>query len=161
MDPQARGAFLGLTLRHRRAHLVRAIMEGVVFALRQGLELMISLGGHGECIVASGGATNHPLWLQLQADIFNRPIARTETVEGGRGRRGAAGVAWGLASTRIYSLPAGRWYISKRMLSNPIRRAEFYDQAYSEFCSLYPKLNVKRNGDYYILRFTHYNEGLL
>jgi len=78
---QAKGSFWGLTLRHYRGHLVRAVMEGVVLALRQGLELMFQLDVPIERIVASGGGTQHPLWLQLQADIFNRPIYQTRTVE--------------------------------------------------------------------------------
>ncbi|MCO6449815.1 MAG: xylulokinase [Caldilineales bacterium] len=81
MDPNARGAFVGLTLRHTRAHLARAVMEGVVFALRQALDLMLDLGIPAERLVASGGGTAHPLWLQLQADIFDRPVYRTRTVE--------------------------------------------------------------------------------
>ena len=81
MDPMARAAFVGLTLRHRRAHLVRAVMEGVVLALREGLELMMGLGVEVERIVASGGGTRHPLWLKLQADIFNREIYQTKTEE--------------------------------------------------------------------------------
>jgi xylulokinase len=81
MDPEARGAFIGLTLSHHRAHLIRSVMEGVVFALRQGLELMVNLGIQVEKVIASGGAVQHPLWLQLQADIFNRPIYRTDSVE--------------------------------------------------------------------------------
>jgi len=81
MDPSARGAFIGLTLHHDRRHLCRAVMEGVVFALKQVLDLMIELGIPVERIIASGGATNHPLWLQLQSDIFNRPIHLTQTIE--------------------------------------------------------------------------------
>lgn len=81
MDPHAAASFVGLTLRHDRPHLVRAVMEGVVFALRQGLDLMLELGTPAERVVASGGALRHPLWLQLQANIFNRPIYQTETLE--------------------------------------------------------------------------------
>ena len=81
MDPRARGAFIGLTLHHDRRHLCRAVMEGVVFAMRQALDLMVGLGIPVERIIASGGATNHPLWLQLQADIFEQPIHRTQTIE--------------------------------------------------------------------------------
>ena len=65
MDPKARGSFVGLTLRHGRGHLARVVMEGVVFGMRQGLDLMLDLGVDAERIVASGGATQHPLWLQF------------------------------------------------------------------------------------------------
>ena len=74
MDPESSGAFLGLNLRHDFHHMTRAIMEGVVMEMRQGLDIIETLGVETDQIVASGGGTQHPLWLQLQADIFNRPI---------------------------------------------------------------------------------------
>lgn len=74
MDANLRAGFLGLTLRHGQPHMVRAAMEGVVFALRQGLDLMQELGTPVDRLIATGGGTRHPLWLQLQADIFNRMI---------------------------------------------------------------------------------------
>ena len=78
MDPDLRGAFLGLGLHHSQAHLTRAAMEGVVYALRQGLDLIGELVVPApERIIASGGGSGHPLWLQLMADIFDRPIWQT------------------------------------------------------------------------------------
>ena len=74
MDPGLQAVFFGLGLRHGRPEMARAAMEGVVFALRQGLDLLSSLGPPVERLVVSGGATRHPLWLQLQADIFDRPV---------------------------------------------------------------------------------------
>lgn len=141
MDPRARGAFIGLTLRHQRAHLVRALMEGVVFALRQGLELMISLGGSAERLVASGGATNHPLWLQLQADIFNRPITQTETVEAAAvGAALLAGVGIGLYP----DIPSACRQVVRQkdeVIHPDPHRAAFYAGAFTEFVSLYPRLS--------------------
>lgn len=81
MNAELRAGFLGLGLRHGQAHMVRAVMEGVVFALRQGLDLMQSLGTPVQRLVASGGAARAPLWLQLQADIFNRPVWVSEAEE--------------------------------------------------------------------------------
>ncbi|MCD6475719.1 MAG: xylulokinase [Anaerolineaceae bacterium] len=74
MDPESSGAFLGLNLRHNFRYMTRAIMEGVVMEMQQGLEIIETLGVEINQIIASGGGTHHPLWLQLQADIFNRPI---------------------------------------------------------------------------------------
>ncbi len=96
MDSNLRAGFLGLTLRHGQAHMVRAAMEGVVFALRQGLDLMQSLGTPVDRLIATGGGTRHPLWLQLQADIFNRTIyvphqgAESEVFSTSDAARGAA-----------------------------------------------------------------------
>jgi len=81
MDPLARGVFCGLTLRHTWKHLARAVMEGVVFSLLDGLELMRSMGLSVERIVASGGGTRHPLWLQLQADILGAEVVTSEAEE--------------------------------------------------------------------------------
>lgn len=81
MDPSARGVFCGLTLRHTWKHMARAVMEGVVFSMRDGLELMQEMGLSVDRIVASGGAAQHPLWLQLQADILAAEVVHSETQE--------------------------------------------------------------------------------
>lgn len=97
MEPNLRAGFIGLGLRHTQAHMTRAVMEGVVFALRQSLELMESLGTPVERLVATGGATRHPLWLQLQADIFNRPVFVSTAEEStARGAALLAGIAAGV-----------------------------------------------------------------
>lgn len=70
-DPDASGLFLGLRLHHHAGHLARAVMEGVTFALAECLSLMPE---QPEQVIASGGATASPTWLQIQADVFNRPI---------------------------------------------------------------------------------------
>ena len=81
MNPNLRGSFTGLSLRHSWKHLTRAVMEGVVFSLYDGLELMRDLGAQFDQVIASGGATKHPLWLQLQADMFGVPVRTTQTPE--------------------------------------------------------------------------------
>ncbi len=84
MDPRARGAFFGLTLRHDDRYLIRAVMEGAVFSLRDSLNILTEMGlgspeGSGEIIASGAGAKSH-LWLQMQADILNRPV-RTCAIE--------------------------------------------------------------------------------
>jgi xylulokinase len=146
MDPQATGAFAGLTLRHNREHMARAVMEGVVFALRQGLELMEELGVPVERIVASGGATAHPLWLQLQADIFNRPIYRTATIEAAAvGAALLAGVGAGLYPD---ALEACRRTVSWRdEVIVPVgENVARYEEGYGIFCRLYPALAAEGFG---------------
>jgi xylulokinase len=141
MDPQATGAFVGLTLRHAREHLARAVMEGVVFALRQGLDLMLQqVGVSAERIVASGGATAHPLWLQLEADIFNRPIYRTATIE-------AAAVGAALLAGVGAGVYAGALEASRRTvvwcdeIIDPVpENAGRLAEAYQTYCQLYPAL---------------------
>jgi xylulokinase len=146
MDPQATGAFVGLTLRHDREHMARAVMEGVVFALRQGLELMMQLGVPVDRIVASGGATAHPLWLQLQADIFDRPIYRTATIEAAAvGAALLAGVGAGLYPN---ALEACRQTVTWRdEVITPVgENVVRYQEAYDTFRRLYPALAAEGFG---------------
>jgi xylulokinase len=138
MDPQARAAFLGLTLRHHRGHLVRAVMEGVVFALHQGLDLLEALGSPAERVVASGGAAQVPFWLRLQADILNRPIYRTQTVEAAAvGAALLAGVGVGLypdiptACRRVV-----RW--DEEVTVPDPETAALYADAYDTYRQLHP-----------------------
>jgi xylulokinase len=141
MDPTARGAFIGLTLRHDWRFMTRACMEGVVLALRQGLELMEGLGVEADQILASGGATRHPLWLQLQADIFNRPIAPSRVQEAtARGAALLAGVGAGLypdaqtACNRTF-------HPDKSAVVHPQPAAvETYQAVFETFNRLYPAI---------------------
>lgn len=82
LDPDARGAFVGLRAHHTRADLTRAVMEGVVFSLRDGLEIMRGLGLEIRVARATGGGARSPFWRQLQADILNLPMQRTVADEG-------------------------------------------------------------------------------
>ena len=82
LDPQARGAFLGLTTRHGIPHMTRAVMEGVIFSLRDSLEIMRELDVPIEQVRATGGGARSTLWRQLQADIYGLPIHRTTADEG-------------------------------------------------------------------------------
>ncbi len=76
-DPNSRGAFTGLSLRHTRGHMVRAIMEGIAFGTELILENMRDNGYKVENIVAAGGATRSDLWLQIHADVSGVPLKLT------------------------------------------------------------------------------------
>jgi xylulokinase len=97
-DPLARGAFVGLTIGHDRRHLTRAILEGVAFGLRDGLDLMVDAGvPMPNQIRASGGGTASPVWRQILADVLGSEIATVDTTEGaayGAAILAAVGVAW-------------------------------------------------------------------
>ncbi len=82
LDPQATGAFIGLTARHTRGHMTRALMEGVLFSLRDGLEIMRGLDVRPTEIRAIGGGATSELWLQLQADVYDAPVHRLAIEEG-------------------------------------------------------------------------------
>ena len=82
-DPLARGAFVGLTVRHTRPHLTRAVLEGVAFGLRDSFELMKSAGlaQINQVRVSGGGAKSH-LWRQILADVLNVELVTVNTAEG-------------------------------------------------------------------------------
>ncbi len=81
-DPHARGAFIGLTLRHTRPHLIRAVMEGVSMGLCDSLEILRSMGVPVTQVRASGGGARSPLWRQMLADVFNVQLVTVTTTEG-------------------------------------------------------------------------------
>jgi xylulokinase len=74
MDPQAKAGFVGLALRHGPGHFVRALLEGVAFALRQIVDTMVGCGADLTRLVASGNGLANPVWRQIVADILNRPL---------------------------------------------------------------------------------------
>src|SRR5690606_31897241 len=81
-DPDARGAFVRLSLRHGRAHLTRAVLEGVAFGLKDSIELMKPLGLNVARVRVAGGGTRSPVWRQILADVFDAELATTDTTEG-------------------------------------------------------------------------------
>ena len=81
-DPLARGAFVGLTVRHTKAHMARAVLEGVSFGLRDSLEIMKSMGVSIGNIRASGGGAKSEVWRQIQADVFGYALSTIAIDEG-------------------------------------------------------------------------------
>lgn len=82
LDPDCRGVFFGLSAKHTKREMLRAIMEGVVFSLRDCLEIIEELGVEVSQVRASGGGGKSPLWRQMQADVFNHDICTINASEG-------------------------------------------------------------------------------
>lgn len=80
-DSNAKGVFCGMTLKHNRYHMARAVMEGVTFSLKDCMEVVTGIGISCNKVIASGGGSNSKLWLQMQADIFEQDIYRSITTE--------------------------------------------------------------------------------
>jgi xylulokinase len=136
-DAQARGAFFGLTARHGRGHLTRALMEGVCFSLREGLDIMRGLGVEPAEVRAIGGGARSPLWLRLQADIFETPVHRPTVEEGpAYGAALLGGVAAGLFRD-VNEASAAVRMDSPSILPDP-ERADRYRELYRLYRSLYP-----------------------
>ena len=137
LDPAARGAFFGLTARHGVAHMTRAVMEGVVFSLRDSLEIMRGLGVPVEDVRATGGGARSALWRQLQADIYGTPIRRTAADEGpAYGAALLAGVASGVyagvdEATSVIEL-------REETTEPDPKRVRVYEEHYEVYRSLYP-----------------------
>jgi len=81
-DPDARGSFVGLTLKHTRGHLARAIMEGVTFAMRDSLAIIQEMGVPVRQVRASGGGSKSGLWRQMQADVFGKKVVTINAEQG-------------------------------------------------------------------------------
>jgi xylulokinase len=81
-DPDARGAFVGLQLRHDRGALVRAVLEGVAFGLRDALDAVRELGVDASVGRVSGGGARSDLWLEIVSSVLDIPLERTESEEG-------------------------------------------------------------------------------
>ena len=139
MDPAARAAFIGLSLGHGTAHLARAVMEGVVFSLRQGLDLMEELGVPAGRVLAAGGAIRHPLWLELLANIFARPITPAHTPEAtGFGAALLAGVGagcWPDAAAAVQALP-----LMRNAVQPNSSRVEKYENYFQHYKKIYPAI---------------------
>ncbi len=74
MNPKAKGMFFGLELNHNRGHMIRSVMEGVTFSLKDSLGIFEEIGVDSDWIIASGGGASSPVWLQIQADIFEKEV---------------------------------------------------------------------------------------
>jgi xylulokinase len=139
LDPLARGAWIGLTSRHGLGHLARALMEGVIFALRDGLELMRALNVPVHEIRATGGGGSHPFWRQLQADIYGTAVSSLAAEEGpAYGAALLAGVGVGLFADVAEAVAQG---VRVTGSTEPDReRMRQYDELYSAYTELYPAL---------------------
>jgi xylulokinase len=137
-DPNARGVFFGLTLRHGRDHMTRAVMEGVSYGLRDSLELMRSLGLPLRQVRASGGGAQSGMWRQILADVFGTTIATVNVTEGAAyGAALLAGVGVGV----YRNVPdACRQTVRTGRITRPGNASEVYAGYYPRYRALYPAL---------------------
>lgn len=138
-DANARGVFCGLHARHDRGHLVRAVMEGVTFALRDSLDLIRGLGIQPSEATAVGGGARSEFWRQMQADIFGIPIV---TVGPGTGAAYGAAMLAAVAGGAFVSVgeAAGAWLRPATRQAPDLSSAAAYESAYRRYRTLYPRL---------------------
>jgi xylulokinase len=135
VDPEARGAFTGLSLRHDRGALARAVMEGVAFGLRDSLELLRDLGVAASTGRVSGGGARSDLWVRIVASALRMPIERMQLEEG---------AAYGAAL--LAGVQTGVFADTQDAVDRCVRVRETiqpewdYENTYARFRSLYPTL---------------------
>jgi xylulokinase len=141
-DPLARGAFIGLTLRHGRPHLTRAVLEGVAFGLKDCFRLIQEAGlGAITQVRASGGGTRSALWRQILASVLEAELVTVNTSEGAAyGAALLAGVGAG-AWKDVESACKALIKLTGSTLPDPAQ-ADAYRKAYSLFGELYPALRA-------------------
>jgi len=141
LDPHARAALVGLTASHTRAHIVRAILEGVAFSLRDTFEIFKEMGVPIETIRLGGGGARSILWRQIQADVYGREVETVKAEEG---------AAYGAAL--LAGVGAGAWasvddacekvvQVASRLSPRP-STVEFMNRQYRAYRALYPALRT-------------------
>lgn len=138
-DPLARGAFVGLTVRHDLRHLTRAVLEGVAFGLRDGLDLMTGAGLDAPTqIRASGGGTRSALWRQILSDVLGAEIVTVATEEGaayGAALLAGVGAGWYPSVDE-----ACRTVVSVHPSASPSEETDRYRKRHQQYQALYPAL---------------------
>lgn len=139
MDAHARGAFIGLSAFHERGHLARAVMEGVAFALRDALEISLSLGGQANEVIAAGGGAESNVWRQIMADVFGVPLRRSllrdQTIVGAALLGGIGAGIYPDFATAVQRTA----YYGDATDPDSARHAT-YEMLYQQFRALYPRL---------------------
>ncbi|MGI8771656.1 MAG: xylulokinase [Acidobacteriaceae bacterium] len=146
LDPEARAALIGLTADHSRSHVVRAILEGVAFSLRDTLSIFAELRVPVRQIRLGGGGARSSLWAQIQADVYGRTVSRVGAEEG---------AAYGAAL--LAGVAAGVWSSVDEACDAVVRVAQeihpdaaatgVLDQQYARYRKIYPALHSIYNGD--------------
>lgn len=138
-DASARGVWFGLSQRHERPHLVRSILEGITFALRDSLEIIQGLNVPVDEIRCTGGGARSAFWRQLQADIFGHPVIAMNSEEGpafGAALMAATGTG---AFNTLEEATDSTLTVRHRSEPDP-SRTTVYDSYYERFRDLYPRL---------------------
>jgi xylulokinase len=142
-DPDARGAFVGLGLRHDRGAMARAVLEGVAFALRDSLELVEGLGGRPSAGRVSGGGVRSDLWLEIVASVLDLPLEVTRVDEGAAyGAALLGGVAAGVWADAGEAVEACV-RVTRTIEPRPDWVAEYAERR-ERFRGLYPALSALR-----------------
>lgn len=140
-DPDAKGIYFGLTLKHTRAELIRSTMEGIVFALRNSLDIFRDIGVEIDSVLASGGGARGALFRQIQADMFGTEI-RTSVVSEQACVGACITAAVGTGDYRTYEEACGRIIRFSDEVTEPdAEHGKIYNERYQIYKELYPANN--------------------
>jgi xylulokinase len=142
-DPDARGAFTGLTLRHDRGALTRAVLEGVAYGLRDSLELLRLVGVDAQVGRVSGGGARSELWLTVVASVLGIPLERTESEEGAAFGAALLGAVKEGVFADAHDAVAACVRVRDRIEPDPDWQA-VYEDGYARYRELYPTLRRLR-----------------
>ena len=152
-DANARGAFLGLSLRHTKAHMARAVLEGVTMNLKDCIELGRGFGVTATQIFLSGGGARSAHWQQIAADIFEIEVARTGVDEGpAHGASILAAVGAGLFNSVEEACDKLIWSVDSRLPNTA--RSQVYRRLYALYRPLYATLKDFFDRDAYFVQDT-------
>jgi xylulokinase len=145
LDPNARGALVGLTASHTRGHVIRAILEGVAFSLKDSFTLFAEMGVPVVRIRLGGGGARSPLWRQIQADVYGREV---ETVQGEEGAAYGAAILAGVGAECWSSVEAACTEIVRvdtRIAPQPAA-VELMRTCYEAYRRMYPAIRSVVHG---------------
>ena len=139
LDADARGAFIGLSGIHARRDLLRAVMEGVTYSMRQNLEVLRGMGIAPAEMRACGGGARSPFWRQMMADVFALPV---RTVKNTEGPALGAAILGGVAAGMYADIPSACAALIRENASQlpDVQRHVDYEKYYDLYVSLYPAL---------------------
>mgnify|MGYP003345589516 FL=1 len=139
LDAAARGGWIGLTAKHTRADLIRALIEGVSYSQKDCLDLISALGVRASSIRVSGGGARSPFWRQILADVFGTPVATLASQEGSAL---GAGILAMVATGEYSSVPdAGAAIVRDHETQQPRdQETRIYAEGHALYRSMYPAL---------------------
>jgi xylulokinase len=144
-DPDARGGWIGLTVRHTRRHLIRAVLEGVTYGMTDALRIIEGMGIAVQTVRLSGGGARSTFWRRLQTDVYGRRTAVINAAEGP-----AYGVAiLAAVGTGVWpSVPEACEAIIEEVeaMEPDAAAAAYYERAHEQYARLYPALREEFAG---------------
>jgi xylulokinase len=135
----ARAVFFGATLRHTKAHFSRAILESVAYMLRKNLEIVEQVGGPMREIRSTGGGARSPLWLQIKADVLQKPVTTVDVEEAALLGAAMLGSVASGCFPGLEEASAAMVRVGSRLEPNPANAAA-YEEGYRTYIELYDRL---------------------